>query len=124
MKEHKHKDCGHNERVWLERREGESATMCKHLYCVECGLVKGFESKIKNIRYFIGRLHKLKIACENKGLPKFTQSQLRLIHKSLESKDELTRGYLTFEDQTGVYVKTIQQYRPDIPALLIEKQVL
>lgn len=124
MKKHKHKDCGHDEGIWLERREKESATMCKHVYCVECGLVKGFESNIKNIKYFIGRLHKLKIACENKGLPKFTQSQLRLIHKSLEGKDELTSGYLSFEDQIDIYVKTIQQYRSDIPVQLIEQQVL
>ena len=124
MKNHKHKDCGHNEGIWLEHRVGESATMCKHLYCVECGLVKGFGSNIKTINYFIGRLYRLKIACEKKGLPKFTQSQLRLIHKSLEGKDELTSGYLTFENQIDLYVKAIQQYRPDIPAQLIEQQVL
>ena len=90
----------------------------KHPYCEICGTVKNIGGdKAKSIGYYTDVLIAIREHINNRHnlMPKFTQTQIRLIAKELESNELFTDTYGSNIDvQRDKFIDEVKKYRPDL----------
>ncbi len=119
---HEHVDCTPDQRIWLERMLDQTATMRPHAFCIACGKVKDLRgSRARKIGFYLSGLSALKEYLEKSTkYEKMTQSQNRLITKSLASLEEFEDSYgLSLNVQARLYIKAVERVRPDLADELI-----
>ncbi len=120
--EHEHIDCSPDQRKWLERRLDQAATMRPHAYCLACGKVKNLDGpRAKKAGFYLSGLSALKEYLERSAVyGKMTQSQSRLITKTLEGLKEFEDSYgLRLEVQAQLYLEAVKGVRPDLDDELV-----
>ncbi len=120
--EHEHLDCLPHQRKWLERRHDQAATMRPHAYCLTCGKVKNIDGpRAKKVGYYLSGLSALKEYLERSAkYGKMTQSQSRLITKSIEGQEGFEDSYgLRLEVQANLYLEAVKVVRPDLDDELV-----
>ncbi|MFQ5883455.1 MAG: hypothetical protein ACE5I9_13465, partial [Candidatus Methylomirabilales bacterium] len=92
---HQHVDCPPGQRRWLERRLDQAATMRPHVFCLTCGKVKNLDGpRARRLGFYLSGLAALReYLGRSPKYEKMTQSQGRLIAKSLEGLTEFEDSY-------------------------------
>ena len=116
----KHTSCSPKKGVWLPliTQIGFNAYIKKHPYCEECGTIKNITGdKAKTIGFYTDVLTAMREFTNKrqKIIPKFTETQIRLIAKELESNDLFQDTYGTNLDiQKNKFIEEVRKYRPDL----------
>jgi hypothetical protein len=115
-----HISCAKSKTVWLSlvTHMGFIAHTKKHPYCEKCGTVKniGYE-KARSIGFYTGVLTSIReyVNKRQRIMPKFTQTQVRLIAKELESSDLFFDTYgANFDIQKHKFIEKVRKHRPDL----------
>lgn len=119
---HDHVDCRPNQRPWLETKVDQAATMRRHSYCVICGKIKNLDGpQARALGFYLSGLSALKEHLQRSAhFPKMTQSQSRLITRSLEDIREFEDQYgMSLEAQAHAYVAAVRGVRHDLDDELI-----
>ncbi len=119
---HEHVDCPPGQRRWLESRLGQAATMRPHVFCVTCGKVKNLDGpRARRLGFYLSGLSALRgyLGWSPKH-GKMTQSQSRLITKSLEGVTAFEDSYdLGLDIQGRIYLQAVKRVRPDLEEELV-----
>ncbi len=108
----------------LKRREKD--VLAPHPYCCTCGLVRNIgPDRARKLGYYIEALSEIERLLKHEhakgGRCKLTETQKRLIVKSLEKEDIFKDLYGTMASaQEDRFVEIIQEYRPDLKRCEIE----
>ena len=97
-----------HDRVWLPTSNG---LLEPHPFCRNCGAVKNISSdKARGLGYYINALAEIKRYLEYKGR-KFSQAQIRLIIKELESKEDFADTYMMLGSvQRNIFINVVKKY--------------
>ncbi len=101
-----HKNCCHEEKIWLPQEPSHTSEDVLHHWCIRCGLVKNIsEDRPKNIGYWVNILsrlsHRFSIA----------QCQKRLIIKEMQSNEEFGDLYgLTGSSQKEFFIDIVKKH--------------
>ncbi len=115
-----HISCAPSKGVWLPlvAHVGITTDLKKHPYCESCGVVKNIGGdRAKSIGFYTDVLTTMKeyINKRHRLMPKFTQTQIRLIAKELESNELFWDTYGTNRDiQRDKFIEEVRKYRPDL----------
>ena len=121
-----HISCSPTRGVWLPlvAHVGINTHLKKHPYCEDCGVVKNIGGdKAKSIGYYTDVLTTMREYINNRDrmMPKFTQTQVRLIAKELESNELFWDPYGTNLDiQRDKFIEEVKKYRPDLTDTFIK----
>lgn len=119
---HQHVDCPPGQRRWLERKLGQAATMRPHVFCVTCGKLKNLNGpKARRLGFYLSGLSALRAYLgRSPEHGKMTQSQSRLITKSLEGLTAFEDSYDLDQDIQGrIYLEAVKGVRPDLEEELV-----
>ena len=115
-----HISCATSRAVWLPliTHVGLNNHLKKHPYCEKCGTIKNIGGeKAKSIGYYTDVLIAIREHINNRHnlMPKFTQTQIRLIAKELESSELFWDTYgSNLDTQRDKFIEDIRKYRPDL----------
>ena len=119
---HSHNECGHGERVWLERERNSTASVALHPFCLGCGTVRYLAlPRAKPLRYYLTGLEALKEYLDHAPLrPKLAQVHRHLIAEQLAGRPEFEDPYGTpGQVQLDAYVAIVRSVRSDLDEELI-----
>lgn len=119
---HDHVDCPPDQRLWLEGKFDQAATIRLHSFCMSCGKVKNLDGPpARALGFYLSGLSALKEHLERSAKHhKMTQSQSRLIGEGLRRTKEFEDPYgMRLEAQARLYLEAVKKVRPDLDETLV-----
>lgn len=119
---HDHVDCPPDQRLWLEKKPDQAATIRPHSFCMACGKVRNLDGPpARALGFYLSGLSALKEYVERSAkYHKMTQSQSRLIGQALLGTKEFEDSYgMRLEAQAHLYLAAVGSVRPDLDQALV-----